>query len=79
MMKSLFFIVLMVSSLFGGFFAKESNATQKEMEENKRLCKLFSTKIEKYKINMRDDELARKTLASYEHRAELFCKKAKAD
>lgn len=76
-MKLLFFIMFIASSLFGGFFADETNATKKEILENKRLCKIFKAKAEKYKLNMRDDDLAKATLVSYEHRAALFCSKSK--
>ena len=78
MMKSLFFIVIMGTSLFGGFFTNEDNGTQKENSENERLCKLFTLKAEKYQKSMRDDELAKKTLLSYKKRAKTFCDKAKA-
>ena len=73
MMKLLFFTLLTASSLFGGFFAESNDTTQKEASENERLCKLFTQKAETYKKSMRDDELAKATLASYEKRAALYC------
>jgi hypothetical protein len=64
--------------LFSSGFFNEENAKQKEEYlENTRLCKLFTKKVEKYRSTMRDDILASASLASYEYRAALFCKKAK--
>jgi len=76
-MRSLFFIALLVSFALGGFFNAESNASKKEDIENERLCKLFTEKAKAYKKNMRQDELAVKTLRSYEKRASRYCIKAK--
>ncbi len=80
-MKQLKLIVLMSilfsSMLFSAGFFNEDNAKQKaEYLENARLCKLFTKKVEKYRSTMRDDILATASLASYEYRAKLFCKKA---
>jgi hypothetical protein len=75
-MKQLLLITLLSSIAFTGFFNETSAKDKAEFMENKRLCKLFTQKAKKYKITMRDDFLAETTLASYEHRASLFCKKA---
>ena len=77
MMKLLFLTFLTASSLFAGFFAESNETAQKENSENERLCKLFSQKAENYRKTMRDDELAKATLASYEHRAERYCSRVK--
>lgn len=42
-------------------------------KENERLCKIFTNKVTKYKTNMRNDKLAKATLASYEKRMDSFC------
>lgn len=42
-------------------------------KEHNRLCKLFNDKIIAYEHNMRNDDLARATLASYKKRAAYFC------
>lgn len=75
-MKQLILIALISTFSMGGFFNSEDEAVKAEYAENERLCKIFTAKVEKYKINMRDDVLAAASLASYEHRAEIFCKKA---
>lgn len=77
MIKIVLLILLTVTFSLGGFFKNDSNATQKEDAENERLCKLFTQKTEKYKAIMRQDELAVKTLQSYEKRASLYCDKVK--
>jgi hypothetical protein len=41
--------------------------------EDKRLCEMFNNKITDYQKNMRNDELAHTTLASYKQRAYIFC------
>ena len=77
-MKKLFVLVLLAASaLYGGFFADSNASLQKEDQENARLCKLFTQKAETYEKNMRSDELAIKTLASYKKRAALYCDRIK--
>ena len=76
-MKYILTLLLLVSAASAGFF-NENGAQQKAQRlENERLCKLFTQKAREYKKHMRDDILAKTTLASYEHRAELFCARAK--
>ena len=41
--------------------------------EDARLCKIFQNKLESYKKNMRNDELAQTTLESYKKRTHIFC------
>ncbi len=76
-MKLIFPLLLLLSTLNAGFFNEEADSEKQELLENKRLCELFTKKAEAYKKSMRDDLLAKTTLASYEHRASLFCGKAK--
>jgi len=61
---------------YAGFFNETGAKNKAEYIENDRLCKLFVKKIEDYKKHLRKDVLATASLASYEYRAELFCKKA---
>jgi len=75
-MKHIILFALISTSVFSGFFNEEGAKNKAEYIENDRLCKLFTKKVEKYKSNLRDDMLAIASLASYEYRAELFCKKA---
>lgn len=48
---------------------------QKHNYKNERLCKLFQQKIVSYQKDMRNDDYAKATLASYEKRAKMFCGK----
>ena len=76
-MRIIWINVLLFGMLNAGFFNEEAAKAKQDMLENERLCKLFTKKAEDYKKTMRDDLLAKTTLASYEHRASLFCGKAK--
>lgn len=76
-MKALFAVLLLVSSMQAGFFkAEESQESMKAAKENERLCQLFTEKAETYKKTMREDDLAKKTLESYEKRASIYCHKS---
>ena len=75
-MRSIILTSLISTLAVSGFYSDDNSAVKAEYAENERLCKIFKTKAEKYKVNMRDDVLARASLASYEHRAGIFCKKA---
>lgn len=77
-MKQILLTIFISTFAFSGFFdsADESESKKSEYTENERLCKLFTKKTADYKINMRDDVLATATLASYEHRVKMFCKRA---
>ena len=66
-----------ITILSAGFFNEEEEQIKQKMLENERLCKLFRQKAEEYKKHMRNDVLAKTTLASYYHRAQLFCDRAK--
>jgi len=76
MMKKTVFFTMSTLLAFGGFFNETESANRVEYVENERLCTLFTKKVEDYKKTMRADFFAKTTLASYEHRASLFCKKA---
>jgi len=69
-MKSVLLILVMLTiSVFA--FGSTADNTQ----EDNRLCKVFSNKVQMYKKNMRKDEYAKTTLQSYEKRAQLYCSK----
>ena len=77
-MKKILLIILIGTFSFSGFYDSKDETDSKKAEyaENEKLCKIFTAKVEKYKADIRDDVLAAASLASYEHRAEIFCKKA---
>lgn len=77
-MKKILLISLISTFAFSGFYdsTDETDSKKAEYTENERLCKIFTAKVDKYKADIRDDVLAAASLASYEHRAEIFCKKA---
>jgi len=75
-MKQLILFTLLNSVIFAGFFNETAAKDKAEYLENQRLCDVFTKKVVDYKVHMRDDFLAATTLASYQHRASLFCTKA---
>ena len=75
-MKVLLFFIAISAFSFSGFYNSSTEKNKAEYIENERLCKIFTTKAKKYESNMREDALAKASLASYKHRAELFCKNA---
>jgi len=76
-MRALIITAIASIMLFGGFFNEEQEAIKQKIRENERICKLFMEKAEAYKKTMRNDVLAKTTLASYYHRAKLFCDHAR--
>jgi len=75
-MKYTYIIVILSTFLTAGFFNEQGEKAKAEYLENERLCKIFTQKVAKYKKHLRNDMLAVASLASYEYRANLFCKKA---
>jgi len=76
-MKALLAVLFLATSMQAGFFkAEESQESMKAAKENERLCQLFTEKAETYKKTMREDDLAKKTLESYEKRASIYCHKS---
>ncbi len=75
-MKSIILILCVSTLAFSGFYNDDNSKAKAEYAENERLCKIFTAKVQKYKSALRDDVLAAASLASYEHRASIFCKKA---
>ena len=76
-MKFLTLIVMLSTFALSGFYNTDTESEKATYIENERLCKIFKKKAEEYKKTMRDDVFAEATLASYQHRAVLFCQKAK--
>lgn len=76
-MKAILTVIILMSSINAGFFNEDQTEKQMtEKNENNRLCKLFTEKATQYKSTMREDELAKKTLQSYEKRANIYCMKS---
>ena len=75
-MKQIILFILFITFSFAGFFNETATKDKVTYLENERLCNVFKEKVKIYKKTMRSDFLAATTLASYEHRASIFCKKA---
>ncbi len=75
-MKLLFLVTVVATFSFSGFYNNNTETNKAVYIENARLCKIFTKKVKKYKRNIRDDALARASLASYESRTVRYCKKA---
>jgi hypothetical protein len=54
--------------------AKAEIKTLNSLEENARLCNIFTDKVKIYESSMRNDGLAEATLESYKQRQSAFCK-----
>jgi len=76
-MRYLLGILLLIVVAQAGFFNDNGEKEQAKRLENERLCKLFTQKAETYKKHMRNDDLAKTTLVSYQERAKRFCSRAK--
>ena len=74
-MKKLIVLALMSTFAMSGF-TNESEFKAVELNENARLCKMFTEKVASYKSTMRNDELAAATLESYKKRMSTFCSKS---
>ena len=71
-MKKLIVLALMSTFAMSGF-TNEAELKAVESNENTRLCKMFTEKVENYESTMRNDELAAATLESYKKRMSTFC------
>lgn len=71
-MKKLIVLALMSTFAMSGF-TNEAELKSVESNENARLCKMFTEKVENYESTMRNDELAAATLESYKQRMSTFC------
>jgi len=75
-MKKLILLALVSTFAMSGFFNKAKvEKEQAQKAEAQRLCKIYTTKIEKYKETMRDDALAEATLANYVRVETKYCGK----
>ena len=72
-MKKLILLTIMTTFAMSGFINEADTYAQNKAKENDRLCKIFTTKVEKYKSTMRNDGLADATLDSYEKRMNVYC------
>ncbi len=61
------------STLFADFFNSEAKAKVTYKAEREKYCKFFTQKAIDYQKDMRNDELAHMTLASYKKRATIYC------
>ena len=71
-MKKLIVLALMSTFAMSGF-SNQAELKAVESNENARLCKMFTEKVENYQSTMRKDELASATLESYKKRMSTFC------
>ena len=71
-MKKLIVLALMSTFSMSGF-SNQAELKAVESNENARLCKMFTEKVENYQSTMRKDELASATLESYKKRMSTFC------
>ena len=75
-MKHILLVIAVTTLSFSGFYNDDTEKNKAVYAENARLCKIFTAKVEKYESDIREDALAKASLASYKHRADMFCKKA---
>lgn len=72
-MKKLILLAIMSTFAMSELTNEAEIKALETAKENERLCKIFTNKVTKYKTNMRNDELAKATLISYETRMDSFC------
>jgi NAD/NADP transhydrogenase alpha subunit len=77
-MKKMILLALVSTFAFSGFFNTEADVEKQKKEEAARLCKVFTMKAETYKKSMRNDEYAKKTLATYIAKEQKFCSASKS-
>ena len=75
-MKKLIVLALMSTFAMSGFTNEAELKAVEAGNENARLCKMFTEKVENYESTMRNDELAAATLESYKKRMSTFCSTA---
>ena len=72
-MKKLIVLALMSTFAMSSFTNEAETKAVESGNENARLCKMFTEKVENYESTMRNDELAAATLESYKKRMSTFC------
>lgn len=72
-MKKLILLAIISTFAMSDLTNEAEKTALETAKENERLCKIFTNKVTKYKTNMRNDELAKATLISYEKRMDSFC------
>ena len=76
-MRKLILLAVVSTFAMSGFFNEAQVEQEKaQKEEAARLCKIYTTKTEKYKETMRNDELAEATLANYVRVENKYCAKS---
>jgi len=76
-MKKLILLALVSTFAMSGFFNEAQVEQEKvQKEEAARLCKIYTTKTEKYKATMRNDAFAEATLANYVRVENKYCAKS---
>jgi len=75
-MRKMILMALVSTFAMSGFFNDEQIKQEQEQKaEAARLCKIYTEKTQKYKKNMRDDDLAKATLANYVRVEHKYCSK----
>jgi hypothetical protein len=75
-MRKVILMVLVSTFAMSGFFNEAQVKQEKEQKaEAARLCKIYTTKTEKYKETMRNDDLAKATLKNYVRIENKYCGK----
>lgn len=76
-MKNLIILALVSTFAMSGFFNKDQVAAEKAQKaEAARICKIYKGKTEKYRETMRNDDLAKATLANYVRIEKKYCAKS---
>ena len=73
MKKIILLITIMTTYAMSGFTSGTSMKNFSTVEDDKRLCKVFIKKAQKYQATMSDTELAKATLESYKDRVVSHC------
>jgi len=80
-MKKILFLAMVGSFVMAdmGGWSQETDEDKAEKVERQRLCKIYTSKIEKYKETMRNDDLSHATLLNYERLESKYCLDAAVD
>jgi len=80
-MKKILFLALVSSFVMAdmGGWSQETDEDKAQKVEAQRLCKIYTSKVSKYKETMRNDDLSHATLANYERLQSKYCLDSAAD